>query len=122
MRLGIVIVIAILSATVAHSETASEDRFPFLEAKDPATRAAAIKTLNEYLRDFGRGVRIRDCSILLWSHRGKVEDMYAGICKLQTGHEVALCGDTGIGVFGLDEQVNSTMEAVSEFARTNCRG
>ena len=126
MRFGAAIAGAISSILIAHSALSKDDRandyFHFQEVTDPATRAAAIKTLNEYLRDIGQDAKIRDCAILLWSHQGRVEDIYGGVCELQTGHSVALCGDTGVGEFGLNEDVASTKDAVAEFVRNNCPG
>jgi hypothetical protein len=126
MKFGAVIAAAISTVLAAHGALAagdrSEERFNLKDTAMPADKAAAIKTLNDYLRGLAQDARITDCQILLQSHPGTAEDVYAGVCRLQSGRSVALCGDTGIGQFALSENVAPERNAVVEFVRNNCAG
>lgn len=125
MRIGAAIAGAILLTSVAQAALAAdnaEEALPFRDVTDAALKAKAMRTLNGSLQLIGRDAKIRNCSILLWSHPGRLETVYSGMCELETGHTVVICGDTGIGEFGVGESFSPTKDGVAEFARNNCPG
>lgn len=125
MRVGAAIVGAVLSVSIAQgavSASNADEGLQFQDVKDVDMRAEAMKSLNDGLHRIARDAEIRGCPILMWSQPGRVEAIYGGICELKTGNAVAICGDTGVGEFGLAENFSPTKDGVAEFVRSNCPG
>lgn len=94
----------------------------FDDVNDADIRSSAIKVLDDGLRNIDAHAEIDSCSILLYATPGKIETVYAGMCELKSGHAVVICGDTGIGEFGVSESFSPVKGGVAEFAQNTCPG
>lgn len=117
------VTIGALSPSLA---TARDDGPSFTDMSHPAQVKAAVAVLNGYLVPLSPQVAVTQCELLIEAHPGTVESIYAGVCHLQSGARVMVCGDTGIGEFGLTSWRGSadaaTRELLLRFTRANCPG
>ena len=115
-----------LGAALPVGAAAQDDPSAFVEVVGAQQARAAIQTLNGYLRPLSRSVTITRCDMLVTSHPGKVEIIYAGICQLRSGARAMMCGDTGVGEFGLtpwrSRGAPADAPVLRRFTRANCPG
>lgn len=121
MGMGVVLLLLIAGNALA-ADRDDNYSLKFDDVKDDDVRDSAIKILNDGLQNIDAHAEINDCSILLYATPGKVETVYAGACELKSGHAVVICGDTGIGEFGLSEAFSPGKGGVAEFAQNTCPG
>lgn len=117
------LVLLTASAVSAPAFGQSEDRpYVFRDAGDAQVRKDAFQTLDGYLKLIGSAATVSDCKTLLWSHPGTVEGVYVGDCRLTNQAEVIMCGDTGVGEFGLSWGEGGDRDRLVAFAHANCPG
>ena len=96
---------------------------PYWADKSVKTRDRAKMVFNGYLHQLGSKAHISSCDKLLAAHLGSVEDVYVGNCRLTTGPKVVMCGDTGVGEFGLNLLLYGGSDAdLVAFSKKNCPG
>ena len=117
--LGFMLLVSTLPAAVTARAADAES---FLVASAPREGKEARDVLDGYLRKFDPRLHVRDCGTLVYSHPGSAETIYGGACRLNTGVDVTVCGDTGVGEFALSRGAATGEDAVKRFAATNCPG
>lgn len=118
-------VIALYFLLVGSAVASNKDERYSLNFKDitnPEVRASAIETFNDGLHNIDPNANVETCDMLIYAHPGTVETIYSAICSLKSSHTVVICGDTGVGEFGLAESFSATKKYLAEFARNICPG
>jgi len=105
---------------------AQDDQPPFEDVTNSSLIKTAIGVLNGYLVPLSPAVAVTRCEMLIGTHRGEVEDIFVGVCELKSAARVMVCGDTGIGEFGLTPWhggvTKVTRSVLLRFAEANCPG
>ncbi len=117
--LGIMVSVSTLSAAVTARAADAEN---FRVASAPMESKEARGVFDNYLRKIDPRLHARDCSMIIYSHPGSAETIYGGACRFDTGADVTVCGDTGVGEFALSWGAATGEDAVKRFAATNCPG
>ena len=64
--------------------------------------------------------------MMIMADPGSVESIYAGVCRLRSKARVMVCGDTGVGEFGLtpfkSEADAPARTILVRFTQSNCPG
>lgn len=94
----------------------------FRAVSTPLLHNEAKDTFDGYLKKLDIHLHVTGCSTIIYSHPGTVETIYGGACRLSTGADVTVCGDTGVGEFALSWGAVTSKEIVARFASTNCPG
>lgn len=98
----------------------------FEEGTDTVTVKAGLKILNESLKQISSAIKVTRCDVMIFSHPGHVETIIGGLCRLNTGASVILCGDTAMGDLGLTSSLSganpSSKEELLSFTQANCHG
>ena len=126
MRLGALAVSLGLAASLFDSVRAADygpdHSLHFEDVISLSARREAIETFNDGLRRIAPRMRIAHCAVLIGAHPGRIEDIFGGQCRLNTGGDIELCADTGIGEFGLTLNANTSKDELAEFVQRNCPG
>ena len=117
--LGIMLFVSTLPAAVT---ALAADAESFCVASAPREGKEARDVFDGYLRKLDPRLHVRDCGTLAYSHPGSAETVYGGACRLDTGADVTVCGDTGVGEFALSWGAATGLVAIKRFAAANCPG
>ena len=94
----------------------------FRTVNTPELRKEAKETFDGYLKKLDTQLHVTACGTLIYRDPGSVETVYGGTCRLSTGADVTVCGDTGIGEFALSWGASTSEKMVASFTSTNCPG
>jgi hypothetical protein len=123
--LSLCVIVGIAMASVPGSAWSQDNKplDPYWPDKSVKTISRAKIVFNGNLHQLGSKAHISSCEKLLTAHLGSVEDVYVGNCRLTTGRRVVMCGDTGVGEFGLNLLFYGSSDAdLVAFSKTNCPG
>ena len=120
--LSLALFITVSGAAATAVAQSDEQTYVFQDSTAAQVQEAAFRTLDGYLNRIGSSARVASCPTLLWSHPGTIEEVYVGDCRLTNHSEVVMCGDTGIGEFGLSWGEGGDRDRLIRFAHANCPG
>lgn len=122
---SLIVAFAVAATSLPTLASEADDDGPvFNDLGENQSAAPALKVINSYL---DASKQVHQCDLIIESHPGTVEDIYAGVCQLGNGRPVMVCGDTGIGQSGFKTLANgavtpATRKALLDFTRENCPG
>jgi hypothetical protein len=115
-----------VSTTSFSSAFAQGASSSFVDVVRPTEVKAGLEVLNGYLKPLSPAIETTGCDLLIERHPGRVEEIFAGICRLKSGAHVMVCGDTGVGEFGLTPWRGGvtppTRDLLVRFTNANCPG